>query len=71
LLQDPKLREYLQYLSLGTEIAVGLSGPILLGYWIDRSWETSPWFLLAGILTGFAIMVGTIVRIAREPENKK
>jgi F0F1-type ATP synthase assembly protein I len=71
LFKDPKLQEYLQYLSLGMEIAVGLCAPILLGYWIDTRWDTSPWFLLAGALTGIAIMIGTTVRIARKPENKK
>lgn len=70
MLQDPKLREYLQYLSLGTEIAVGLSAPVILGYWMDSRWDTSPWFLLTGIITGIAILIGTIVRIVREQSNK-
>lgn len=26
-----------------------------IGYWVDRWWGTSPWFLLAGLLLGVVI----------------
>lgn len=26
-----------------------------LGYWVDRWWGTSPWFLLAGLVLGIVI----------------
>jgi len=69
LFKDPKLREYVQYLSLGTEIALGLSLPILLGYWIDTYINSSPWFLLLGIFIGVGLMAGTIIRIIRNQEH--
>jgi len=61
---------YLQYLSLGVEIAAGLSIPILAGYWIDRSWDTLPWFTFLGILIGVAIMLIIMIRTARDVSAK-
>jgi len=69
LFKDPKLREYIQYLSLGTEIALGLSLPILFGYWIDTITDSSPWFLLLGIFIGLGLMAGTIIRIIRKQDH--
>ena len=63
-------RQYLQYLSLGVEIAAGLSIPILVGYWIDRSWDTLPWFTFLGIITGVATMLVIMIRVARDVSGK-
>ncbi len=63
-------RQYLQYLSLGVEIAAGLSLPILAGYWIDRSWDTMPWFTFLGILIGVATMLIIMIRVARDVSGK-
>jgi len=62
----PGDNSYLQYLSLGVEIAAGLSIPILAGYWIDRSWDTLPWFTFLGVLIGVAIMLIIMIRTARD-----
>ncbi|WP_138429348.1 AtpZ/AtpI family protein [Fodinibius saliphilus] len=43
---------YMQYLSLGGEIAAALAVPIFLGYWLDSFFESSPWLLLVGCLVG-------------------
>jgi F0F1-type ATP synthase assembly protein I len=56
---------YLRYLSLGMEIAAGLSLPILVGYWIDARLGTSPWMLLLGSITGMAVLFGIFVRLSR------
>jgi F0F1-type ATP synthase assembly protein I len=66
----PGDNSYFQYLSLGVEIAAGLSIPILAGYWIDRSWDTLPWFTFLGILTGVAIMLIIMIRTARDVSAK-
>jgi len=65
LLKEPNGRGYLKYLSLGVEIAAGLSVPLFIGYRMDLRWGTSPWLLLLGALTGIAILAGIIIRIAR------
>jgi len=69
LINDPKYNEYLKYLSLGTEIAVGLSAPIFIGYWLDNKWDTSPLFLLMGIAIGIAILIATTIRLIKNLEN--
>ncbi|MEX1010610.1 MAG: AtpZ/AtpI family protein [Balneolaceae bacterium] len=64
--RDPELRPYLRHLSLGAEIAAGVTIPILLGYWLDSRFETSPWFLLIGLLFGILSLVLLSVRTARQ-----
>jgi ATP synthase protein I len=52
-LKEPKkLTDYAEYISLGAEIAGALLVPIFIGYWLDEYFETSPWLLLVGCLTG-------------------
>lgn len=58
-------KEYLQYLSLGAEIAAALALPLLFGYWLDGRLGTSPWMLLAGALAGIVILIGVVIRISR------
>jgi F0F1-type ATP synthase assembly protein I len=65
LINDPEVKKYLKYLSLGVEIAAGLCVPILLGLWIDSVWETEPWFLIAGVLIGIATLFGIIFRVVK------
>lgn len=47
-----RFSEYIEYLSLGVEIAAALAVPILLGYWLDSYFGWQPWALLAGCLVG-------------------
>ena len=61
---------YLKYLSLGTEIAVGLSAPIIAGYWIDEYASSSPLFLLLGIAVGITIMIVMLIRLSSDLNNK-
>jgi len=70
LIRDPERREYLEYLSLGAEIAMGLSLPLFLGYWLDGRLGTSPWLLLVGALTGIFILIGLTIRIANRSNGK-
>ncbi len=70
-MKDPGNRQYIQYISLGVEIAAGLSIPILAGYWIDRRWDTMPWFTFLGILIGIATMLLIMIRVARDVSGNK
>ncbi|WP_370647606.1 AtpZ/AtpI family protein [Rhodohalobacter sp. 614A] len=67
---DPKNRKYLEYASLGVEIAASFAVPILAGYWLDEKFQTSPWFLLSGIFLGIVLMLAIFIRIARDTGNK-
>ncbi|WP_440998681.1 AtpZ/AtpI family protein [Fodinibius sp. SL11] len=49
---NKKPTDYVEYLSLGGEIAAGLSVPIFIGYGLDSYFDTSPWLLLVGCLIG-------------------
>jgi len=53
-------------LGLGAEIAVALSAPIFLGYWLDLQWETSPWYLLGGIMLGIILLIGIFSRVIKD-----
>lgn len=59
-------KKYIRYLSLGIEIAAGLSIPILLGFWLDLRWDTLPWLTLLGILLGIGSFASTIIRLNRD-----
>lgn len=63
------LTEYAEYLSLGAEIAIGLAAPILIGYWLDDFFETSPWILLGGCALGIINIFVIIFRLAKRLEN--
>lgn len=47
-----KPTDYVEFLSLGGEIAAGILVPIFIGYWLDIWLETSPWLLLVGSVVG-------------------
>ena len=41
-------------LNYGIEIAAGIGLGALIGFWLDRRFGSSPWFLLGGLLLGCA-----------------
>lgn len=42
----------LRFVGLGWFVAIMIVLGALVGRWLDRKWETSPWLLLTGILAG-------------------
>lgn len=62
-------RTSLKYLSLGAEIAGSLALPIWIGYRLDLWLDTSPWFLLAGSLSGLLILLGIFLKLARDDSD--
>jgi F0F1-type ATP synthase assembly protein I len=71
LFTDPRLKAYLQYLTLGSEIAVSAGGPIIIGYLLDRKFGTMPWITLAGVLTGMVLFFALIMRLVRKFDKKE
>lgn len=63
---DHKHRKYLEYAGLGVEIAASFSVPILIGYWLDKRFQTFPWLMLSGIFVGIVLMLAIFIRIARD-----
>lgn len=46
-------RQLAPYMGLGTELAASVAGMLLLGYFLDKHFNTSPWLLLVGAAAGF------------------
>ena len=40
------------YMGLGTELAASVAGMLLIGYFLDEHFNTSPWLLLTGAAIG-------------------
>lgn len=70
MLNDSGFKSYLQYISLGTEIAIAVGAPILLGYWLDTYFETSPYLTLSGVLLAVTLFILMLVRLTRKLNEK-
>jgi F0F1-type ATP synthase assembly protein I len=62
--QDP--REMLRYTSVGMEFIAAFAMGLVVGYWADWRWDTSPLWTLVGSAVGFAAGIYRIVRVAGE-----
>jgi F0F1-type ATP synthase assembly protein I len=71
LLKDPELKKYLEYLSLGTEIAVTIGAPILIGFWLDTVYDSTPTFILIGVLLGMIMLVVTLIRLVKKTNKRE
>jgi F0F1-type ATP synthase assembly protein I len=60
------MREVSPYLGLGVEITVSMVFFILLGYFADGWFGTSPWLLITGIGLSVVATTFTLIRIVRE-----
>lgn len=79
------LAQYSEYLGLGIQIAAVMVVPLLLGVWLDKKFDSSPWLTSIGALIGVVSIFAMIVKIAiianqktasekrkkREKESKK
>lgn len=54
------------YMGLGTELVGSVVGMLLLGYFLDEHFHTSPWLTLTGALIG---MVGGFYNFIREVQK--
>lgn len=66
MLKGPGFKSYLQYVSFGTEIAIAVGAPILLGYWLDTIFDTSPYLTLTGVLLAVFLFILMLVRLIRK-----
>lgn len=57
-------RDHVEITTLGTEFALSEILGAWLGYLADARWGTSPWCLIAGVITGFALGFYIILRAA-------
>ena len=59
------------YMGLGLQIAASFVFFVLLGYWADSRFGSSPFLLLAGVFVGMAGMVLLLMKVVRSANKKK
>lgn len=64
-------KQYRAYLSLGTEIALSLSLPIILGSYADGYLDSDPLGVLIGALIGILLFFFRILRVIKDPSVDK
>ncbi len=60
---DSRFPGWVRHSGVGLELAGALAGFALVGYWIDRWYETEPWGLVIGVILG---MVGGLYNLVRQ-----
>ena len=60
-------KPYRVYLSFGTEIALLLSLPIIIGSFIDKYFDIKPIGILSGVILGLILFFFRIVSLLKDP----
>ena len=63
-------QEHVAITTLGLEFAAAEILGAAIGLWLDKKWNMSPWFLVMGVLAGFALGIYIIWRAAQEMDNQ-
>ncbi|MCL2701125.1 MAG: AtpZ/AtpI family protein [Phycisphaerae bacterium] len=61
----PPLHRMMRYATAGIELAIIFALWVLLGWWLDNRWGTSPALILTGAVVGFALGMYRMVRDAQ------
>lgn len=59
-------KDHLEITSLGTEFALAEIVGGAVGYWLDTKMGTLPWFLLGGVLLGFALGIWRVISATKQ-----
>ena len=54
---------WLRFSGIGIEFVAAIAGFALVGYWVDRHWDTKPWGLVIGAVLG---LLGGMYNLIRE-----
>ena len=49
----------------GIEFVTAIGAFLLLGWWLDRKWNSFPWLMIVGAAVGFAAGLYLLIRAAR------
>ena len=55
--------------SRATSVSLEMVLPILLGLWLDRRWNSSPWIVIIGAVLGFSIALLHLMQMTK-PNHK-
>jgi len=61
----PPLSRMMRYASAGIELVIIFALWLLLGWWLDGRWGTSPALMLTGAVVGFALGMYRLIRDAQ------
>ena len=50
---------------IGFEFVAEVGGLTLIGWWLDRTFETSPWCTIAGVILGFSFGLYRLVKFGK------
>lgn len=66
--------QYISHASIGIEMGAALVVGMAIGWFLDRSFETRPWFLVAftalGIVAGFRNVIRAARKAAADEEHR-
>ena len=60
---DKDRPSWLRFSGIGVEFVAAIAGFTLVGYWVDRHWDTKPWGLVIGAVLG---LLGGMYNMIRE-----
>ncbi len=58
------LAPYGEYIALGTHIAASMIVPVVIGIYVDKKWNMSPWGVIIGALLGFGSMISIVIKLS-------
>ena len=58
------LAPYGEYIALGSHIAASMIVPVVIGIYVDKRWNLSPWGVIIGTLLGFGGMISIVIKLA-------
>ena len=60
---DSRFPGWVRHSGVGLELAGATAGFALIGYWIDRRYQTAPWGVLVGVILG---LVGGLYSLVKQ-----
>ncbi|RMG33261.1 MAG: AtpZ/AtpI family protein [Planctomycetota bacterium] len=58
-----RLAVAMQWVSVITTIGMEMALPAVVGAWLDRRWNTSPWCVAVGAAIGFAVGITHLLQV--------
>ncbi|HUI31770.1 MAG TPA: AtpZ/AtpI family protein [Candidatus Acidoferrales bacterium] len=68
-------RQLAPFMGLGTELAASVAGMLLIGFFLDKHFNTYPWLLLtgaaAGLIGGFFNFIREVQKLSKSDTKRK
>ncbi len=58
------LAKYGEFIALGIHIAASMIIPVVIGIYVDKRWDLSPWGVIVGALLGFGSLISIVIKLA-------